>query len=66
MSVSYELNGQDITEQVKLYRKPRKSTATQEAKGLSQDEQIAWRTLDIANITELRVTLNGAKYKVTG
>ena len=58
MTVQYMLDGNDITDQIGLYKKVNNPVQTQTDAGLSEDEQIVWRTLDIANITALRVLGN--------
>jgi hypothetical protein len=55
MTVRYMLNGQDVTDQVRKFRKVQPSASRQETAGLEKDEQIVWRVLDLANITALRV-----------
>jgi hypothetical protein len=55
MTVKYMLNGIDITDAIKLYKSPKVDVTTQAEKGLTGDDQLVWRTLDIANVTALRV-----------
>ena len=55
MTVQYILNGKDITGAIVLYKRQLTEATRQADKGLDQNEQIMWRTLDIANITAIRV-----------
>jgi len=55
-TVTYLLDGkQDITEAIKPFLAVPKAAQTQIKAGLTEDRVIAWNTLDINNITALRV-----------
>ena len=55
MTVQYMLNGKDISGAIELYKPIKAESNTQTDKGLDGAEQIVWRTLDLANVTELRL-----------
>lgn len=55
MTVRYELDGKDITDQIKLYKKQSKPVKKQTDAGLSDDQQIVWRTMELDNIRKLRI-----------
>ena len=60
MTVRYMLDGVDITDQVALYKKPKYTCKKQENAGLSEEQQIVWRTMELDNIRNLHVL--GATY----
>jgi len=55
MTVKYILNGQDITDAIRNYKKPHVETATQANAGLTGADQIVWRCLEVANITSINI-----------
>jgi len=55
MTVRFMLDGNDITDQVKLYHKPHVETKTQTDAGLTGKDQIQWRVLEIEHIDEIRI-----------
>ncbi|MCP3684191.1 MAG: hypothetical protein GY861_16030 [bacterium] len=55
MEVKYVLNGKDITSAIDLYKPVKKEASRQADKGLDRSEQVMWRTLDIANVTTIRI-----------
>lgn len=57
IEVAYMLNGTDITEDMKKYRKVKTVAKTQAAIGLTKENEIPWRTLNLDNIH--KITING-------
>ena len=55
MTVRYELDGNDISEQIALYKKPKYVSKKQTDAGLNEDEQVVWRTMEIDNIRAIRI-----------
>ena len=55
MTVKYVLDGKDITAELKPFKAIKEESHTQANAGLEQEEQIVWRTLDLANITALSI-----------
>ena len=63
MTVKYMLDGNDITAELKPFKAVHSEIGTQANAGLTGEEQIIWRTLDIANIKSLSlmgVTISGS------
>jgi len=62
---SFTLDGADVTDQMKPFMAKKSVSKKQQDAGLDKEEVIEWRTLDIANVKRIEISVLGVEITAT-